>query len=104
MGNCFVTTTHVVHPPDHHQVSCQRGRGLLHQAPRSSTRIKVRMTTTQLKELMAQVDDRSKADSEVGRLILQQCFQGACHARACVVPTSHQTRLGTIIEEECCSF
>lgn len=40
----------------------------------NSLRIKVRMTTRRLKELMAQTD-LSKGNSELGRMIMQECLE-----------------------------
>ena len=49
----------------------------------SSLRIKVRMTKTQLKELMRQADS-SQGNSELGSLILQECLDGRFRARVVV--------------------
>ncbi|KAE7999293.1 hypothetical protein FH972_003740 [Carpinus fangiana] len=63
MGNWFGRKK-VVHPlPQEYSPSCLR--------------VKVRMTKTQLRELM----DLSKGDSELGRLILQECMEGRLSAR-----------------------
>ncbi|KAI9093901.1 hypothetical protein K1719_026899 [Acacia pycnantha] len=79
----------VVHPLDH---SChgrdEEGGGV--------RRLKVRMTSGQLKELMAELkkkkqDSSGKAlsdDSELGRLVFRECLKGSLHARL-VSLTSH---------------
>ncbi|KAG6749672.1 hypothetical protein POTOM_046738 [Populus tomentosa] len=49
----------------------------------SSLRIKVRMTTTQLKELMTRAGS-SPGNSELGSMILQECLDGRFRARVVV--------------------
>ncbi|KAF3439793.1 hypothetical protein FNV43_RR18071 [Rhamnella rubrinervis] len=73
------------------------------QPRRTSTSFKVRMTTTQLKELMAQVES-SKGDSDqLGRLILHHCLEGRVAAvefqKKIKCPRESNT-LSTIFEEE----
>jgi hypothetical protein len=63
MGNLFGRKK-TVHPLESESSSC-------------SLRIKVRMTKQQLRELM----DLSKGNSELGRLILQECLEGRLNAR-----------------------
>ncbi|KAF8412062.1 hypothetical protein HHK36_000015 [Tetracentron sinense] len=70
----------VVHPSEVEQSS--RGpNDPNHNHPLSALRIKVRMTTRELKELMAQADPSKGGESEIGRLILQECLKGECDAR-----------------------
>ena len=69
----------------------------------SSLRIKVRMTTTQLKELMTQAD-LSEGNSELGSMILQECLDGRFRARVVVgdegsVSSEYAKNLYTIKEE-----
>lgn len=76
--------------------------------PRTSTilKVKVRMTTTQLKALVPQAD-ATKGDSELGRLILRhglqeggitiaECWKTKCSPRQ----SSSALTLSTIFEEE----
>lgn len=72
--------------------------------PTSSLRIKVRMTEGQLKELMAKVDKSKLGDLDIGRLILQECFEGRCHdtrvtSSGLVSTYPKHTSLGRIKEE-----
>ncbi|TQD94816.1 hypothetical protein C1H46_019572 [Malus baccata] len=64
-----------------------RGKGLpsaedpgltSHRTSSNSLRVKVRMTTRQLKELMAQVDMNNSGRNfeELGLVILQECLEG----------------------------
>ncbi|KAE8703628.1 UvrABC system protein C [Hibiscus syriacus] len=55
----------------------------------SPTRIKVRMTKTQLKELKAHAADTSKGKSELGQLIIKECLEGRLSPRVVVVGQSH---------------
>jgi hypothetical protein len=69
----------------------------------SSLRIKVRMTTTQLKELMTQAD-LSEGNSELGSMILQECLDGRFRARVVVgdeglLSSEYARNLYTIKEE-----
>lgn len=74
--------------------------------PRTSTvlKVKVRMTTTQLKALVAQAD-ATKGDSELGRLILRHGLQeggitiAECRKTKCR-PRQSSSALSTIFEEE----
>ncbi|CAL5195077.1 unnamed protein product [Lathyrus oleraceus] len=75
MGNvCFGKTRHnngVVHP-----VAVHRDHAVT---------IKVRMTKRQLKGLMEKVDTSNDVDdTELGRLIVQECSKGKLHARVVV--------------------
>ncbi|XP_021692432.2 uncharacterized protein LOC110673607 [Hevea brasiliensis] len=80
MGNC-IGRKRAVQPLNHRQE--EEDVKIIHGSTSSNKlRIKVRMTTRQLKELAAQVD-LSKGNSELGRMILQQCLDG--RLRACVV-------------------
>lgn len=94
MGICFGRNKDV-----HALEDCQD------QPRRTSTsfRVKVRMSATQLKELMAQVDT-SKGDSDqLGRLILQHCVEGRIAAVECqkkIKCPRESNRLRTIFEEE----
>ena len=64
-------------------------KGLVHPVGQGVT-IKVRMTRGQLKDLIEKVD-MSKGDSELGRLIAQECSKGRLHARF-VVPDGGSER------------
>lgn len=68
-------------------------------------RVKVRMTASQLKELMAKADI-SKDNSELCRLIMQECAEGRLTATTVnsgqgpVQDDAKKTKLDTISEEE----
>lgn len=68
-------------------------------------RIKVKMTASQLKELMAKADI-SKDNSELCRLIMQECAEGRLTATTVnsgqgpVQDDAKKTKLDTISEEE----
>ncbi|KAJ9681037.1 hypothetical protein PVL29_020103 [Vitis rotundifolia] len=96
MGNFFGMMQQVVHPWSHEE----QGWKKIPTASCSGVRIKVRMTTTELKELMATVDS-SKGSSEMGRLIMRELSKGKYQARvvACgdlMMPV----QLSSIREEE----
>ncbi|EXB83813.1 hypothetical protein L484_023418 [Morus notabilis] len=60
----------------------------------SSVRIKARMTVKQLKDLAAQVDmSKDTNNSELGRLILQQCLEGKLSASSPVVVAGRRSQL-----------
>ncbi|KAL3572186.1 hypothetical protein D5086_026090 [Populus alba] len=75
----------------------------------SSLRIKVRMTTTQLKELMTRAGS-SPGNSELGSMILQECLDGRFRARVVVGDEDsvlllylvHQERPDNWVQLECC--
>lgn len=73
MGNCFAGRKHLVHPSEPYGPKDS-------SLPSGAVRVKVRMTAARFKDLVSQAD-LSKGDGEVGRLILQECLKGACHAR-----------------------
>ncbi|KAK3194530.1 hypothetical protein Dsin_025840 [Dipteronia sinensis] len=88
MGN-WLGRNRVVHPllldhDDHDQLERL-------EQPSTSLWVKVRARESQLKELTAKADSNSSGDnSDLGRLILQECLEGRLTAR--VVPA------GTILE------
>nr|KYP71991.1 hypothetical protein KK1_011276 [Cajanus cajan] len=63
-------------------------KAVVHPAVQGVT-IKVRMTTAQLQDLTEKVD-MSNGNSELGRLIVQECSKGKLHAR--VVAAADLTR------------
>ncbi|VVA25557.1 PREDICTED: POPTR_0014s10080g [Prunus dulcis] len=73
MGNWVGRYKDLVHPSEDH-------KEIRHRTSPNSLTVKVRMTTTQLKELMAQVDMMNMAkdrnSEELGRVILQECLEG----------------------------
>ncbi|KAM1406219.1 hypothetical protein ACFXTH_000907 [Malus domestica] len=66
-----------------------------HKTSSSSLRIKVRMTTTQLEELIAEVDMTRgpKSNSELGRVILRECLEGRLSARTVAAVENHDARV-----------
>ncbi|EEF47052.1 conserved hypothetical protein [Ricinus communis] len=89
MGNCL-GRKQVVHP-------------LEHSTSDYKLRIKVRMSARQLKEFMSRVDLR-KGDSELGRVVLQECLDGRLTARVVgrqdsVLASEYANGLATIKEE-----
>ncbi|KAK4848783.1 hypothetical protein QYF36_017277 [Acer negundo] len=90
MGN-WLGRNRVVHPLllDHDDDHDQLAR--LEQ-PSTSLWVKVRVRASQLKELTAKADSNSNSsqeNSELGRLILQECLEGRLTAR--VVPAAVST-------------
>ncbi|KAL3725892.1 hypothetical protein ACJRO7_030862 [Eucalyptus globulus] len=69
--------------------------------PSPGVRVKVRMTRTQLKELMSQVDP-TRGDAELGPLIMRECLEGRLPAPV-IIPSSdggeRKKQLSTIVEE-----
>lgn len=68
--------------------------------PSRGVRVKVRMTRTQLRELTSRAD-RSEGSTELGLLILRECFEGRLPAPV-IVPGDGgklERQLSTIIEE-----
>ncbi|KAG6784920.1 hypothetical protein POTOM_010633 [Populus tomentosa] len=101
MGNWFARKYLEVHPVD------QDGEDIVKSSlvtpSSSSLRIKVRMTTTQLEELMA-LADLSQGSSDLGRVILQECLDGRFRARVVVgdeglLSSEYARNLYTIKEE-----
>ena len=101
MGNWFSRKYLAVHPMD------QDGEDIVKSSlitpSSSSLRIKVRMTTTQLEELMA-LADLSEGSSDLGRVILQECLDGRFRARVVVgdeglLSSEYARNLYTIKEE-----
>ncbi|ONI23591.1 hypothetical protein PRUPE_2G197100 [Prunus persica] len=80
MGNWVGRYKDLVRPSEDH-------KEIRHRTSPNSLSVKVRMTTTQLKELMAQVDMMNMAkdrnSEELGRVILQECLEG--RLTACIV-------------------
>ncbi|KAJ6955648.1 hypothetical protein NC652_006916 [Populus alba x Populus x berolinensis] len=102
MGNWFARKYLAVHPTD------QDGEDIVKSSlitpSSSSLRIKVRMTTTQLEELMA-LADLSQGSSDLGRVILQECLDGRFRARVVVgdeglLSSEYARNLYTIKEEQ----
>lgn len=54
-------------------------KGVVH--PDEGVTIKVRMTRGQLQDLIGKVDVMSNGNSELGRLIVEECSKGRLHAR-----------------------
>lgn len=83
-----------------------------HRTSSNSLKVKVRMTETQLKELMARVDmSKENSNQLLGRLILNDCLQGRFTARIIASADGHLgptcarvCSLSTIFEEERESF
>ncbi|KAL3725891.1 hypothetical protein ACJRO7_030861 [Eucalyptus globulus] len=69
--------------------------------PSPGIQVKVRMTRTQLKELMSRVDP-SQGDAELGPLIMQERLEGRLPAPV-IVPSGdggeREKQLSTIVEE-----
>ncbi|CAK7348632.1 unnamed protein product [Dovyalis caffra] len=100
MGNWFARNYQTVHPLDQDGEDAKTN---LVSPSSSSLRIKVRMTTTQLKELMAQAH-LSQGNSELGSMILQACLDGRYRARVVagdgsLVASEYARNLFTIEEE-----
>lgn len=55
-------------------------KGVVHPVDQGVMRIKVRMSRSQLNDLIGKVD-MTKGNSELGRLIVQECSKGKLHAR-----------------------
>lgn len=72
--------------------------------PSGAVRVKVRMTAARFKELVSEAD-LGKGHGDIGRLIIQECLKGTCHARFI---SGHETKgnhakvrgLEAITEEE----
>lgn len=68
----------------------------------SGVKIKVRMTTRQFKELVAQVDkSKPSHNSELGRLILQQCLEGKFSSPVVNVDAGRNFRLSETKRSGC---
>ena len=79
-GNWLARIYQAVFSADH---GSGAGKSNLITPSSSSLRIKVRMTRTQLKELMRQAGS-SHGNSELGSMILQECLDGRFRARVVV--------------------
>ncbi|XP_021280889.1 uncharacterized protein LOC110414148 [Herrania umbratica] len=98
MGNCVGRSNLTVKPLDSDigmmKSREEDGRRRSFDAPSSPMRIKVRMTKRQLEELKARAVTR-KGTSELGRLIVKECFEGRLSPRVVVgqVHISENSRL-----------